>query len=154
MEFKLMFNRHIDRRVLHNFLLKEGLGSIDDFYSLEQVINTLLWQCEAIFDLDIFSDSKPIYETVEDIFESNTSNWNIIGVRYYVASLPKEYLAILIEYIQIIIEKFQLKILFFGNKVSLKTLAFEINEVINSIEEEFFEVGSEELLAHIEMSYK
>lgn len=141
------------RKDLHEYLMSKGFKSEDDFYCLGRDDKAKPWQSISVLSIDIFLGDDPIYETKEDIEESEGSVWDRLEVSYLLASLPENYIEVSCSNIFEIAEKFGLSVYHKGIEKDKKGLIDTFVSYAKELSENYSKPGSEDLAIFILDTY-
>lgn len=141
------------RSLLHAYLKDRGFTSEDDFYFLDRPDKPQPWQSISLITVDIFLNGEAVYETEEDINESESSFWDELDVSYLLASLPVEYVKIFCEEVSALCIGFDLQCKHGGEILDYTSLLERFQRIVTELSESFGEPGSEDLAILIQEMY-
>lgn len=141
------------RKSLHAFLRKRGFAAIDDFYQLLRREPPEPWQSSSVVSIQVLLAGTEVYETEEDVDDGISGVWDELRLEYLMATLPREYIDILIAEIDAISREFQLQIVYFEEKRTSSGLSSRLNQIADRLSSDWDAPGSEILRILIEQKY-
>ena len=141
------------RKDLHEYLMSKGFKSEDEFYYLDRDDKAKPWQSISVLSIDIFLGDDAIYETKEDIEESEGSVWDRLEASYLMASLPENYIENFCNNIFKIAEKFGLSAYHNNTEKDKKGLIDTFMSYAKELSENYSKPGSEDLAIFIQDTY-